>query len=243
MKLLPPKLLNEKLQEQKRSEVSAGLFLAKKVDALREELQETKKIHDETIANLSKEMELFVAKQTSERGAILKEISELTEQRRLLQIPLDNEWKNVNQSKEYCIKKEESLVKWESKNLQKEKELTQKDIRLSKREETLKDNEQRTDRFLSSADLIKQEADDILREARENEIEIKKTLQVRVEEIEKREKTIAYREIDAENKYNNALAKEETNRKETLHIESKQRQLKIALDILKNANSIPNNSL
>ena len=43
MKLLAPKELNNKLQEQKASEISQGMFLAKKVDALRENLASLEK--------------------------------------------------------------------------------------------------------------------------------------------------------------------------------------------------------
>lgn len=234
MKLLPSKELNSKLQDQRASEAKAGLFLAKKVDALREELQEFQKTNDETIANLSKEMELFVTEQTAKKGSIIKEISELEEKRRLLQIPLDTEWEKVNHLKEFCIKKEESLIERESKNLQKENETTQKTLELSKREEEIKDSEHRTNRLLSTSELIKQEAEDILGKAKEYETENKKVIEIRTEAIQKRETDITYREIDADNKWENALSKEESNRKEILRIESKQRQLKIALDLSKN---------
>ncbi|HWA06765.1 MAG TPA: hypothetical protein VG961_09470, partial [Ignavibacteria bacterium] len=96
---------------------------------------------------------------------------------------------------------------------------------------------------LSEAEKIKEKAQkdyqksqDILIEAKENEAKIKKSIEIRTKEIEKREATIAYRELDAENRLKNALKKEEANRKETLRIESKQRQLKNAFKELERKN-------
>jgi len=233
MKLLPPKELNTKLQEQKKSEIDAGLFLARKIDHLREELADTQKTHDETILNLSKEMEVFVAEQTSQKGSILKEISELKEQRKLLQIPLDDEWQKVAKKAEDLEELSKILSARENKVLENETSNHKKDTELSAREEKCADTEQRVNGLLSTAERTKQEADKILTDAKEKEAFINQAIKIHTQEIEEREKSVAYREIDAENKWNNALAKEETNRKETLRIESKQRQIKNALEELK----------
>ena len=62
MKLLPKKEIESKVNDQKKSEIDAGLFLARKIDALREQVAEAQKEHDETIATLNKEFQLFVTK-------------------------------------------------------------------------------------------------------------------------------------------------------------------------------------
>jgi len=156
MKLLPPKELNTKLQEQKKSEIDAGLFLARKIDHLREELADTQKTHDETILNLSKEMEVFVAEQTSQKGSILKEISELKEQRKLLQIPLDDEWQKVAKKAEDLEELSKILSARENKVLENETSNHKKILNYLRGKKSVQiQNNELTDFYLPQKELSK----------------------------------------------------------------------------------------
>ncbi len=95
MKLLPQKQLNIELQKQKKSEVDAGLFLAKKIDALRENLQDKQKEHDDALNSMRKEYITFVGEQSAKKERLLKEIKKAEDQLAKLRIPLDAEWEEV----------------------------------------------------------------------------------------------------------------------------------------------------
>lgn len=242
MKLLKKTELNVKLQEQNSNEVKAGLFLAKKVDALREELQEVIANNSKVMEGMKRDYELFMAEQTSKRGAIVKEIEGLTQQRASLRIPLDAEWQEVRLEKEELVKLSESLLLRE--NLLKENEtfITNKNLELSNREEGIQERESRTKQSLLDAQRKESQTQELLEGIKIYETETKQSIQVRLEEVAKRETDIAYREVDVQNRNKHALAKEEANRKETLRIESKQRQIKNVLEELKKnvTNNNPN---
>lgn len=236
MRLLPAKELNNKIQEQKLSETKAGLFLARKIDALREELQEEQVKHDISIEGMKREYQMFMSEQTSKRGELIKQINELEVKRAELLKPLDEEWNRVNEISEKNKEKSVHLNKIEN-------ELSEREKIIERREKDTEISETNSKNTLSEAEKIKEKAQkdyqksqDILIEAKENEAKIKKSIEIRTKEIEKREATIAYRELDAENRLKNALKKEEANRKETLRIESKQRQLKNAFKELERKN-------
>lgn len=236
MKLLAPKDLNNRIQEQNNSEAKAGLFLAKKVDRLREEVQEVQAQHDTAIDGLTKEFQSFMTDQSLKREFIIKEIETLKEEKRLLQIPLDDEWQIVkNESKElellrnFLSEKEENLAKKENNNIA----LSENNL---KRQGEIENSENIVKRNLEISLEKKQEADSILITTKEYEIKTKEELEVRTKAVSQRETDIAYREVDVDNRNKNALAREEANRKETLRIESKQRQLRAAFAELEKRN-------
>lgn len=235
MKLLAPRELNTKIQEQKSSEFKAGLFLAKKIDRLREELADAQKLHDDSITGMKKEYEIFLQGQIILRDKIIKEIIELEEERKLLRIPLDEEWKEVERESSKNSTLSFELIEKEFALTGVSKELKVLEDNLKKREEKIEISEERSRIYLEFTEQQRNKTEDILNRTKQYETETTEELKIRTEAVQKRETDIAYREVDVENRLKNALSKEESNRKETLHIESKQRQLKVALDLLKNA--------
>lgn len=240
MKLASPRELNTKLQEQKSSEVKAGMFLAKKVDALREEVQTAQVEHDRAIERMESEYANFMTEQSFKRENLKKEIESLIEQRKLLLIPLEEEWSIVTIEKNRLVSLETNLLQRESKVIEDEKSnqkiyennlILQGEIEISKI---------RTREFLEEASEKRIASEAIISETKEYEKQTKEKLEIRSKAVSKRETDVAYREIDAENKWKNALSKEEDNRKETLRIESKQRQLSAAFAELNRKNAPSN---
>lgn len=234
MKLLQPRQVNDQLQKQNSEQAKAGLFLARKVDTLREELQDVQKLHDDSIAGMKKEYELFSSEQNAKRGNLIKEITDLTAEREKLLIPLDAEWKKVNELTQKNQEKSEFLEGLGNNLSERERIVGQSEKEVKIAADSAKDTLSEAEKIKEKAQKIYLVAENKLKEAQIYETEIKQDLKIRTETVTKRETDIAYREVDVENRLKNALAKEEANRKETLRIESKQRQLKVAMDIYGN---------
>lgn len=126
MRLFPPKQLNEKLNEQKKSEVDAGLFLAKKIDALRENLAEEQNKHDIAIDSMKQEFIIFSGEQSAKKGNLEKEIKDLEVIRESLQKPLDDAWSDFHQQNDEFSVKLEKLQEREYIASQKEIEIGKK---------------------------------------------------------------------------------------------------------------------
>lgn len=237
MKLLDRKKVNEEVIQQKKVQIDAGLFLAKKVDALREDLQDEQKKHDDAIEAMKQDEIAFTNEFLGKKDSMGKQIIELEEKKKELRIPLDAEWVLVNELVDLNNKNFKTISEFSEKVGKKEEELTQKDQSLSKREEQVLLAEAKVKKAFEKAQIDKEEARSTLINAKENETKITQDLKIRTEAVSKRETDVAYREIDAENKSKNALSKEEDNRKETLRIESKQRQLSAAFAELEKRNA------
>lgn len=174
MRLLPPKELNTKINEQKKTEIDAGLFLAKKIDALRENLADAQKEHDDAIIGINNELKILTIDYVSKKGALEKEIKELEERRLALQEPLDDAWEEFHrQSDELSIQKE-SLQDRQYMTLAKETELQKKQDEITKLHQEVIYKENEADNLLRHAsnllEVRKNEGQDLLsrKEAWEN---------------------------------------------------------------------------
>lgn len=152
MKLLPPRELNTKLNEQKKSEADAGLFLAKKVDALREQLADEEQAHTAALQEMAREYDSAFGEYTAKKGALNTEIAYLEAKRETLLVPLDAEWKKVNELIAKTDEKAEYLDR-------KEAELYDREKGIVKREYETKKLAVRAEDTLSEAERIKKEAE------------------------------------------------------------------------------------
>jgi len=151
MKLLPPKEINTKIAEQKKTEIDAGLFLAKKIDALREDLADKQVEHDNAVAGLEKEFAEFSGEQAVRRETLTKEVDDLDERRKTLLLPLDEAWAEFH-------RQNDELVVSQNKVLQREYIANEKEASLTKQ------NEQIT-KLHNEAVQDKEEANKLLRHA------------------------------------------------------------------------------
>lgn len=208
MKLLPAKELNSKINDQKKSEIDAGLFLAKKIDRLREEVQETQAEHDLAISKLKVDRDTFRSTNDQEKELLLKEIEKLRIVRAQLLLPLDAEWQKVEEESKNNLNRSKELDQQSLENIEKNnKNISFKDY-LVEREKTIEEREILSRKNLDSSIEKKNQSEKILLEAISFENRSKKILEIRTNLVLKRETNIAYREVDVENNKKNLLKKE-----------------------------------
>ena len=104
MKLLPKIKINERVNEEKRQNILAGVFLAKKVDALREEVLTLQKTRDEFIAGSQQVINDSLSSLQQKQDSLSKEIKELEVKRKELLKPLDDKWAEVNELQEEFLR-------------------------------------------------------------------------------------------------------------------------------------------
>ena len=105
MKLLQKKQINEQVQTERKNAIDAGVFLAKKIDALREEVLTLQKTRDEFIAGSQQVINDSLSSLQQKQDSLSKEIKELEVKRKELLKPLDDEWAKLK-SERVLVNKE-----------------------------------------------------------------------------------------------------------------------------------------
>lgn len=228
MKLLPRSELNTRINAEKKATIDSGVFLAKKIDALREELLTLQKDRDIFISGSQKVINDSLRDLQQKQDSLSKEITGLEIQRKELLKPLDYKWKEVNEVQIKVLKeKEENRRDRERLNLDEEKiaktkkEISQLVARTRYKEREIE--EARTD-ALNCKEMGQREF------AHNRE----KYTQQR-EELEKEISTVNQRKIEYENgvalyerKEKDLVEREQQLLTDRKHLESQQRTLRIA---------------
>jgi len=105
MKLLSKSKINEQVQTERTNAINAGVFLAKKIDALREEVLTLQKTRDEFIAGSQQVINDSLSSLQQKQDSLSKEIKELEAKRKELLKPLDEEWAKLK-SERVLVNKE-----------------------------------------------------------------------------------------------------------------------------------------
>ncbi len=112
-------------------EIDEGAKIARRVDSLRskvaQEDMELKKFREASIKKVQEEINSLI----SNRDVMVKEVEELTEKKRILQIPLDDAWKQ-------CDKRNIELTEVENKLTEKAQILHRQEVEIESREYRLK---------------------------------------------------------------------------------------------------------
>ena len=104
MKLLKKQQINERVQTERKNTIDAGVFLAKKIDALREEVLTLQKTRDEFIAGSQQVINDSLSSLQQKQDSLSKEIKELEVKRKELLKPLDDKWAEVNELQEEFLR-------------------------------------------------------------------------------------------------------------------------------------------
>ena len=104
MKLLSKKVINDRVQTERKNAIDAGVFLAKKIDALREEVLTLQKTRDEFIAGSQQVINDSLSSLQQKQDSLSKEIKELEVKRKELLKPLDDKWAEVNELQEEFLR-------------------------------------------------------------------------------------------------------------------------------------------
>jgi chromosome segregation ATPase len=107
MKLLSKKVINDRVQTERKNAIDAGTFLARKIDALREELLTLQKTRDEFIIGSQQVINDSLSSLLQKQDSLSKEIKELEVKRKELLKPLDDKWAEVNEIQKEVLRERE----------------------------------------------------------------------------------------------------------------------------------------
>jgi len=206
-KLLDKKLINAEVATQKAQTIRQGLDLAKKVDILRETLQDEQgrleAFRQETIATVQRDIDVKIA----ERDALERGNIKLREERILAQAPIDlvTEWQQVRENKAINDSWHERLMEHQITQVAKDAELSDLSMSLGKKREEIAEVGNVAQRNLSEAEVKFTQASDILERAKKDSEqmladarEIENRLNVREEDATNREIYLSKREEEVQ---------------------------------------------
>ena len=226
MRLMPPKEVNNLLNTERKNQIDSGVFIAKRIDFLREDLANITKERLDFIAGSQEAMNIALKDLHDKTDRLKKEVSDLEAQKAELQKPLDAQWEKVN-----ALFKENTDEK-EVLRLKKE-ELDQRETQITKDTEEISK---------ITAKVRRQDEESV--KANENARAIQEVIARKAEVVEEEHRihTEAHEKLMAEavglrNRYENGLALYESKVKdleareqkllsETAHLESQQAQLR-----------------
>lgn len=110
MKLLSKRQINTDIARERKNQIDEGITLATKIDTLRRTLADLESQHKKFIDGMQGELELRTKDLLDNIAYLQREILELKEERKKLQIPLDSEWVKVT-NKLSDIEKREIQIK------------------------------------------------------------------------------------------------------------------------------------
>jgi hypothetical protein len=231
MKLLQKKQINDRVQTERKNIIDSGVFLAKKIDALREEVLTLQKTRDEFIAGSQQVINDSLSSLQQKQDSLSKEITELEVRRKELLKPLDEEWAKVD--------------KGIGEILNQKTELLAKEFLLNERENQIKKTENEISTIIANTRYKSEEAEKArnetftLRDLAQKEYEIAKENTISNSALE--EKKLKELSIKIST-YENGISVNETKEKdleirevallsERKHLESQQRIFLIAKGI------------
>ena len=159
MKLLPKKIVQVQVEDQRRAQIEEGVLIAKKVDALREKLADLEKQHSMFVMGIEDNLKEKTEKLFQEIQSRETEIKLLEIKRKGFLKPLDDEWARVRE-------KDATLSNFEANLRARKGELDRKEENISKKGEEarttlnhIKVREREMERAFIKADQLKIEAE------------------------------------------------------------------------------------
>lgn len=109
MKILDKKTVNKQVADERKNQIDEGIALASKIDKLRQTLSELETQHTRFIGGIQSELKEKSDVALREIAQLEVDIASLQEKRRLLRIPLDDEWQKLQIEKESLGELRETL--------------------------------------------------------------------------------------------------------------------------------------
>lgn len=181
-KLLDKKIVSAEVASQTKRQIDAGISIAKKVDAVRETLQEEEQNLETFRTFTLRQVQTEIDASIKERDNVKDEIVVLERNKQIASIPLDVEWKKVHEENAKLLK--DRII------------ADEKSFNLKEREQEIERAEQEIENDKGRAKSLKQraleallKADSVLTEARESAADIRnqthsKLLLAEVQEME-----------------------------------------------------------
>lgn len=120
MRLQPKIEVNNLVASQRKIQIDEGVRIAQRVDALRETLASLEAQHSKFIEGMEGELRRRTNHLIANISDLEKDIIDLEDKRRFLQIPLDDKWREINQKIGEISQFKANLEKKEAKLIEKE---------------------------------------------------------------------------------------------------------------------------
>ena len=242
MKLLQKKQINERVNTERKNSIDAGVFLAKKIDALREEVLTLQKTRDEFIAGSQQVINDSLSSLQQKQDSLSKEIKELEVKRKELLKPLDDEWAKLTKEKVLVNKELNDNFILKTELNEKEKAVKTTENEISKLAEQTRFNASETEKSKTNAFSLEEMAQRKYEMAETERVEQNEAYERKSKELQGKIETYENGISVNELKEKDLQTREVALLSETKHLESQQRTLKVAYEEIKNANRIPNAS-
>lgn len=234
MNILPRKVdIDREKNLERKKEIDSGIALATKIDKLRETSANEEKSLNEWRENSIKLVQTEIDELISNKERLLRENKDSEDYRKKLLEPLDNEWIEINKEKE-SIAKDKEFINILEGSLNQQAELIKE--KLKKASLTV----ERTKQMEISVDTLKKSVEKI-KESIEKEYQLAHS--ERVAQTQEHEEILSEVKLERDS-YENGKRIYEIHERELKereadliireqHLESQQRQLRVAKEILK----------
>lgn len=118
---LPSKIeVNTQVAAQRKAQIDEGVRIAEKVDALRQKLGSLESQHEKFILGMEDELNRRTGGLVIQVAHLQKDVLDLEEQKRRLQVPLDAEWESLKKQKAELDSTLTAIVQRESRIIERE---------------------------------------------------------------------------------------------------------------------------
>lgn len=197
MHLLKKSTIQSEAQRERKKQIDEGIFIAQKVDALRQTLGNLQAQNAKFLSEVEGELEKRTQPLLQKINYLKEEITDLEEKRKLLLVPLDKEWTEFHKKQASQNDKEKSLnSKGEvlSQKAEKLKEiglgLKGKLFKVKTRERELIKTQSLAEENLYLSKMTKKEAEDLKKHSIEEAKEITQDLKDREAKVAVKEREV-----------------------------------------------------
>lgn len=196
MRLLPKSAVDKAKALDRQREVEEGAKLAKKVDALRELHSEEERGLTDFRSRTIKEIMGEINTLTTEKEALINDISAIKAERKLLLEPLDVKWQEVNKAQVICNNWEQDLERREEKVGELDKKLLNLLKVLDVEKGQIADERIRSKELVASSGRMYEEAKETLADARNKSQVILTEAEIKLSESNIRDEQVTAKERD-----------------------------------------------
>lgn len=190
MRLQPKIEVHNLVASQRKAQIDEGVRIAQKVDALRETLASLEAQHSKFIEGMEGELNRRTEHLISKVANLERDIADLEENRRILQIPLDDGWKELNQKMAEISQMKVTLEQKEAKLAQKELTQDQRDKKSKELMVQVKSRDRASITAHDEAEQAKIDAESIKAEALEKKAFQEKIFESKSHELDERENSL-----------------------------------------------------
>jgi len=230
MKLLSKDEINKAKQEEQRMAIDQGVALAKRVDTLRALTSDEERNMNEFRVSALEVLKKDISEFEEQRSTLSIEVSDLTERRKQLLAPLDTEWKRVNDKDAELVELEGVLNDRHSKLNIAEADLEVKRTAITADEERIAQMEEIVREKGDEASQVLLDAEKTLGDARNEEEQVNALTTEKNQALLEFEASLKQRERELDMREEKLEKDTQELINERNHIQSQQRQLKIAIE-------------